>query len=306
MRTKIIPVTLLAWLAVAKCVGQPATDQQHFSNEHGTCFVVAWRDQQLAMAVDSQIGEGSSAAVVPNSNASTTSKICKARQPSPGVLLAIDGMSSVFEIKGASRREIWNGFDVAEKLIGHATPSSVEQVLKAAEEWDGIFQKLIDAGAIKENKGDGEVITQLHVLTQIDERAVVIASGFGMRAGVIEEIAPHIVLPDVSPHYVKVIRYGSCNRHLGTGDAVSRVDLTPEELAQYIELENVKRPGAITPQDLATLASQYVKLGADISAREDDPIEVAPPIYAAWLNSSTHRWVFLDPPPTLCEQRQAP
>src|SRR5665213_405461 len=235
----LITFGAMLWTPTIVVLGQSPPNLQSFSYSHGTCLIVTWRDPRLAIAEDTQYVETSDRPSATGSyDLGTTGKMCKLRQTAPYILLTMDGTEKVLN----DRNEVvWDGLDIARRLFEPAeSRTTVGQLLNTAALWQSTFERLIDLGAInKRDATEDQVVTQLHVLGYFDAKPIVITARFIVVAGQIAKTAPYLV-PDPQANEVKVLKYGSCNKHLG--DNVSRADLTVEELKRYTALRMDEQP----------------------------------------------------------------
>jgi hypothetical protein len=290
-----IPALLLSMCMVptsCSCAAQTLNE----AYEHGTCIIVAWHDNEIALASDSRY-----VITIPSTDGVEKQSIgpdqCKIRQPSQQLLIAIEGIGGIFPRSGEGRR--WDALDTATHLFGGKATLTTGELLERASQWQKTFIECDQAGMVELSIPDSG-LPNLHIIAYSNTGTVVISARFTRDKGLIIPVPPYLIPPGAL-HTTKVIRYGSCNSYLGKNQP--RSDLTDEERERYSTLSGKSEPEAQSGSSLAKLASDYVTLASDIEGRlatDERPAKVAPPIFSSFFDTSSGR--LKTPQPGVCAQ----
>ena len=263
---------------------QTASHVTNFSYKHGTCVVVAWRGQRMAVAADSRSVMSSFGSKIIQSN------VCKLRPATPRILVSVVGLAAVNKLDG---EVVWDGLNVAKQIFSNTSPKTqVAELLKKANRWEDSFDVQIQKGRIAPSiVVPGKEVVTLQVFARTGGKNIVIIARFGSENGVPIRREPTLARPPL-PNETKTIPFGVCNGYLDSES--SRIELIQSELLRYQQLSTVMKPTAISVENLRQVALGYVDLAGSVSARMatagGSPATVGPPYTSATLDLNSHNW----------------
>jgi hypothetical protein len=309
-KTSLLILTLQCLIMYAALCQEPTSIAGADTVTKGTCVVLGWRADALAVASDSR-------ATGENGVGRNTYSVCKMRSPAAGVLFTLTGLQSVTDRSG---KVLWDGLNEAHSIF-KALPNSItdDELAKKGSDWQDTFQKFVNDPLFKlpiEKPDDQEVTTLQVYFKRASGKPTVMIVRYRLVGGHVKRDPPGSA-SSPQQNVTKTIPFGSCSNFLGS-DA-DRHELTPSEKEVYKKLAEVQKPAATTALALEKLALGYVTFAARVSAREakdkHESANIAPPFSTARLGGNETRWNFhpadvckpyLSPPPTLSSGRRLP
>lgn len=222
-----------------------------FEYERGTCVVVVWKPQAIAVAAES---------LVKVDKNRPTLQSCKIQRYSPSILVFVTGVATINDRTG---HQIWDAKVAAQHLLRQNNPKNKEGLIDVATLWKRQVEKLISDRVLHlDGQVDGTVVVELGLLLETSSSVSLARVVFTNKHGIIV-VKPAYLVEAPLPYTYKLLRYGSCTRYIGENPSEKRN--SQEEGRFDAMIEQVKN--AANDDQMRVAAVNAVALAIDVDKR---------------------------------------